>query len=148
MDFTIKPGFGIGNLLFGMKLKEVTALLGLNYIEQKDADANLILTYNHLQMHLTFYADEDFRFGYLVSNHSQLNYLGKTLLGESINEIKEVFKNKIVWEKNLEEDTFITHHFNETLWIDLHEEFLKITKIELGVPVKNLDEFDWKFPIN
>uniref|UniRef100_UPI00404B5AF2 hypothetical protein n=1 Tax=Flavobacterium sp. TaxID=239 RepID=UPI00404B5AF2 len=145
MNYNINPSFGLGVLLFGMQVSEVEKLLGKASSQTLDAEQNKIHTYNELQIRLTFYAEEDFKLGYITSNHPALHYKNKPVIGVLTSEVKKIFSQMNAWETTTDED-FITHHFNENYWIDLQEEFLRITKIELGATIKNLDEFDWKFP--
>lgn len=145
MNYTIKPCFGLGDLVFGMDSKDVIAILGTQFIKTIDDEQNHVYTFHQLQIRLTFYAEENFRLGYIVSNHPALNFAGQTLIGQLTSEIKKEFKQINSWETTVD-DEYITHHFNENNWIDLHEEFFRITKVEIGATIKNLDEFDWKFP--
>lgn len=145
MNYNIKPRFGLGDLLFGMQVSDVEKLLGKPSIKTLDDDQNKIHIYYDLQIRLTFYAEEDFKLGYITSNHPALHYDSKPVIAALTSEVKKMLSQINAWETTIDED-FITHHFNENYWINLHEEFLRITKIELGATIKNLDEFDWKFP--
>jgi hypothetical protein len=145
MNYNLRPGYGIDELLFGMESEDVISILGSQYIKLTDEESNAIFIYNDLQIRLTFYAEENFRLGYIVCNHPKLNFKENLLIGRPFSEVKNEMKECKEWETQVNED-FITHHFNESFWIDFHEEFFKITKVELGATIKNLDEFDWKFP--
>jgi len=59
----IKPKFGTDQLLFGMKQTDVKNIFGNPDKQFKDDDQNIIYVYNAQKMRLTFYEDEDFRFG-------------------------------------------------------------------------------------
>lgn len=146
MNYAIKPSIGLGDLIFGMQTKDVVDLLGNQFIKMIDDEKNQIYIYSHLQIRLTFYAEEQFRLGYIVSNHPMLQMAGKNIIGELTSEVMKQFKQIKAWETNRDDD-YVTHHFNEEQWIDLHEDFFRITKVELGATIKNLDEFDWKFPL-
>jgi hypothetical protein len=145
MNYNIKPSFGVGELLFGMQVSDVEKIIGKPDQTSIDADQNKVFTYHEFQIRLTFYADEQFKFGYFTSNHPLLTYHNKQLIGALTSDVKKILSTISPWETSTDEE-FVTHHFNENNWIELHEEFLRITKIELGATIKNLDEFDWKFP--
>ena len=144
MNYSVKPSLGLGDLVFGMKIHNVVEIIGNQFIKMIDDDNNHVYTYHKLQIRLTFYADEDFRLGYIVSNHPELKINNQLIIGQLTSEVKKEFKQANTWETTTNED-YIIHHFNENIWIDLHEEFFIITKIEIGATIKNLDEFDWKF---
>lgn len=145
MNYAVKPSFGLGDLVFGMKINHVIDVIGNEFIKTIDEEKNHIYTYSKLQIRLTFYAEEDLRLGYIVSNHPELKINNQLIIGQLTSDVKKEFKQASAWETTTGED-YITHHFNENIWIDLHEEFFMITKIEIGATIKNLDEFDWKFP--
>ena len=135
---------GIDKLRFGMKRPEVEKLYGKPDRKFDDDDGNAIYLYNPMRLRLTFYEDEDFRLGYLIGSHPDLEFGGTTLIGKSIDEVKRALQKQCkTWEG--EEFDMTENHFNEENWIILQSEFGVVTKIELGVVAKNLDEFDWKF---
>jgi hypothetical protein len=139
----IKLKHGIGQLVFGMKPKDVVGILGLPNKQFLDEDENKIYQYNHEKLHLTFYEDEDFRLGYIVSASQNLKLFDKKIIHQNISEIKkslELASLKFVLE---DFDTF-EHYFNDDNWLILSVEFDEITKVEIGAIIKD-DEFVWKF---
>ena len=58
---TINLKNGIDNLLFGMKQKDVEAILGKPNKQFLDDDKNVIYLYNKEKLRLTFYEDENLR---------------------------------------------------------------------------------------
>lgn len=141
----LKPTFGLNQLLFGMKEKDVKLLYGQPNLIFKDDEDNIIWVYNELKMRLTFYEEEDFRLGYIICSHSDLMLFGNKIIGKSIEELQPILSKKGI--NSFEKETFDiqTNYFNEDNWIIFQVEFGKITKVEIGTAVKNLDEFDWKF---
>lgn len=136
---------GIDQLVFGMKGKEVIGFLGKPDREYSDEDDNTIFLYNALKLRLTFYKDEDFRFGYFVSSSPSLELFDKKLIGRKVNEVVNELKQKGLsgWDRE-EFDTF-ENFFNEKNWAILQTEFGEIVKFELGAVINDKDEFDWKF---
>lgn len=141
----IRPKFGIGPLLFGMKQKDVQAVLGKPDKQFEDDDRNIIYVYNAPKLRLTFYEDEDFRMGYIISSHPDLVLYQQPVIGKTVEEIKKMLQSKQY--KNWEQEDFdlAENHFNEDHWLILQSEYNEIVKVELGVVAKNADDFDWKF---
>jgi len=141
----IIPKSGIDNLLFGMKQPDVTSLYGKPDKQFKDDDKNTILVYNPQKWRLTFYEDEDFRLGYIISSNSELTLFDKKLIGRNVDEVKKELlpHNFKSWEQ--EDFDLAENHFNEDNWLILQTEFGEIANIEIGAIINNNDEFDWKF---
>lgn len=138
----INPKNGIDKLLFGMKQKDVEALYGKPNKQFNDEDGNIIYLYNTEKLRLTFYEDENFRLGYLISSNPDLILLDKNIIGRNVEEVKNELPFK-TWEK--EDFDSIENHFNESNWIILQSEFEIIVRVEIGAIINDNDEFDWKF---
>lgn len=145
MKMILKPKYGIDQLLFGMKQQDVEAIYGKPDYQYKDEDSNVIWMYNALKMRLTFYEDEDFRLGYLVTSHPEVTLFDQKLLGKAAAEIVNFLKlqNLKSWEITNEDG--LENNFNEDNWLMLISEFDEIVKVEVGAVFNNQDEFDWKF---
>ncbi|MFP9099384.1 hypothetical protein ACLI09_10040 [Flavobacterium sp. RHBU_24] len=143
MKINLKSGIDV--LLFGMKEKDVTALYGEPDRKYKDDEKNSIFLYNDKKLRLTFYADEDFRLGYIIASHPALELFSTTLIGKKWAEIAAVAQNNNL--KYFEEETFdsVVNYFNEANWLILQAEFDEIIRVELGAIINSKDEFDWKF---
>lgn len=141
----INPKQGIDKLLFGMKQNDVTAHYGQPDKQFEDDEGNIICTYNLHQFRLTFYADEDFRMGYIISSNPDLLLFERKVIGEKAETIKEALlpKGFKTWER--EDYDMAENHFNEDHWMILQSEFNRITKVEIGAIINNKDEFDWAF---
>lgn len=141
----LKPKFGLDQLLFGMKQKDVESLYGKADSVFKDEDDNQILLYNALKARLTFYQEEDFKLGYIIISNPEIRLFNQKVIGQDLIEVKSILEKKGF---NLfEEEVFdsVTNYFNEENWIILQAEFGQVIKVELGAIIKNQDEFDWKF---
>ena len=140
-----KLKFGLDQLLYGMKQNNVEQIYGKADFQFFDEDENVILVYNKLKTKLTFYADEDFKLGYITTSNKELTFFGTTFLGKSKSEVLELFKaNKIEkWETEIVEGEEML--FNEDNWIFLYFDYNELIKIEIGAVFNNQDEFDWKF---
>lgn len=138
----INPKNGIDKLLFGMKQKDVEALYGKPNKQFKDDDGNIIYLYNTEKLRLTFYEDENFRLGYLISSNPDLILLDKNVIGRNVEEVKNELPFK-TWENEDFDST--ENHFNESNWLILQSEFEIIVKVEIGAIINDNDEFDWKF---
>ncbi len=133
---------GADQLLFGMKQNHVEAIYGKPDKKFKDDDNNVIYLYNNEKLRLTFYEDETFRLGYIITSNVEVTILDKKMIGKNVEEIKSQlpFKN---WE--VEDFDSTENHFNESNWLILQSEFGIINKVEIGAIINDNDEFDWKF---
>lgn len=141
----IKPKFGIDALVFGMKEQDVIAVFGKPTTSFKDEDDNIIYTYFTQKMRLTFYEDEDFKLGYIITSNPQAKLFDQTIIGKNIIEVQKELETKGL--KKWEKETFDTldNHFNEDFWLILQAEYDQIVKIEIGTIINEKDEFEWKF---
>jgi hypothetical protein len=135
---------GIGLLNFGQSTKQVETLLGKPDLAFDDEDFNKIWLYNALKLRLTFYADEDFKLGYLICSHPDMTLFEEKIYQKSIDEVLNLLKTKGI--QTFEEEQFdsVFNYFNEDHWLIVQSEFGCVIKIELGVVAKNMDEFDWQ----
>ncbi len=141
----LNPKYGVDKLLFGMKRPDVAALYGKPDKEFRDEDQNIIWIFNQQKWRLTFYEDEDFRLGYIITSHPELVLADDKLIGKTPEAVKEALLSKgfMTWEQ--EDFDSATNHFNEANWMILLSEFGSITKVEIGAVFDDKDEFDWKF---
>lgn len=138
----VNPKNGIDKLVFGMKKKDVELLYGKPNKQFTDDDGNTIYLYNNLKFRLTFYEDEDFKLGYIISSNQDVTLLDKKVIGVNVVELKNVlpFKN---WEQEDFDST--ENHFNESNWIVLQSEYDTVIRLELGAVLNDKDEFVFKF---
>lgn len=141
----INPKHGIDKLLFGMKLPDVMAIYGKPDKEYEDEDGNRIAAFNAQKFRLTFYAEEDFRLGYIIAADKTLELFGQPVIGRNASDVKNELSQQglVKWTKE-GYDTY-DNWFNEEQWIVLQTEFDEVVKFELGAIINDKDEFDWKF---
>ena len=138
----LNPKKGIDQLLFGMKQKDVIAILGNPDKKFEDDENNIIFLYNLNKMRLTFYQDEDFRLGYIITSNSEITLFDKKIIGLNVEQLKNELPFKS-WE--LEEFDATENHFNESNWLTFQSEYGNVIRVELGAIINDKDEFDWKF---
>lgn len=136
---------GIDQLQFGMLQKDVEKIYGAPNKQYTDEDDNVIYLYDEPKFRLTFYEEEDFKLGFIISAHKDLEINGFKVIGKTFEEAKTFLAMQKITE--FTEETFDTYlnYFNEDNWLILQTEFGEITKIELGATFNAQDEFDWKF---
>ncbi len=138
----INPKNGADQLLFGMKQVNVEAIYGTPNKQFTDEDGNVIYLYYNEKLLLTFYEDEAFRLGYIITSNTEATLLDKKIIGRKVEEIKTELSFKS-WEQEDFDST--ENHFNESNWLILQSEFGIIIRVEIGAIIKDNDEFDWKF---
>jgi hypothetical protein len=141
----IKPKFGYDKLLFGMKQKDVEAIYGKPNHSFIDEEDNMVLMYNALKARLTFYAEEDFKLGYIIISNPNAILFEEKIIGTNANESKEYLSKKGLKSFEVESFDSFSNLFNEDFWTILQTEFDEVIKVEIGAIIKNQDEFDWKF---
>jgi hypothetical protein len=141
----IKPKIGIDKLKFGMFRKDVLGILGNpDRIMTDEYDENeQKLEWNKLKLRLTFQLDENDRLTYFVSKNPNLNYNGQKLIGIDTEMVKNKIFSELATEWEIEDYELFQTHFYEPFWLTLHSEFGEISEIEMGVPFKNENEYDW-----
>ena len=138
----INPKNGVDKLLFGMKQNHVEAIYGKPTKQFVDDDGNSIYLYFNQKLRLTFYEDEAFRLGYIITSNTEATLLDKKVIGKNVADLKSELPF-ISWEQENFDST--ENHFNESNWLILQSEFGIIIRVEIGAIIKDNDEFDWKF---
>jgi len=141
----LKPGIGIDNIVFGMSQFEIESILGRSD-EQRDYqndDFKYLCVFNKQKIHLSFYMLHKNKFGFLDTTNDKLTYNNLPIINSNIDfALNEIFIDLVTeWELK-EFDTF-TEYFSKEYWLNLHVEYGVITNVEMGVPFKNEDEFEW-----
>ena len=138
----IDPKRGVANLLFGMKQSDVIAVMGTPDKQFTDDDSNVIFLYYSQKMRLTFYEDESFRLGYIITSNAEATLLGLQVIGKNVEDLKNELPFKS-WE--VEDFDSTVNHFNESNWLIVQSEYDEVIRIEIGAIINDKDEFDWKF---
>lgn len=138
----LNPKYGIDQLLFGMKQTDVVGIYGPPDRQFLDDEENTIILYNQHKLRLTFYKEEEFKLGYIITSNPAILLLDKRIMGKNIDEVKRELPFKS-WEK--ENFDASENHFNESNWLTLQSEYEEVIKVELGAIINDKDEFDWKF---
>ncbi|WP_136666975.1 hypothetical protein [Flavobacterium sp. H122] len=142
----INPKVGIDQLVFGMKQKDVEKIYGKPDKQFKDEDQNIIYLYNDKKWRLTFYEDEEFRFGYIISSNPELGLFDQKIINLPINKIEELLKTKNFKPLEVESFDSVDNYFNESNWMIFQVEYGQVIRFELGAVFnEKADEFDWKF---
>ena len=141
----IKLKIGISNLVFGMTQKDVIQILG-NPDENrfdKDDDNKLIYVYYKQKMRLTFYVSENNRLGYIESANEKLTFNKFSVINTEVKTAKENIFGQAITDWEIEDYNSFSTHFNEKFWFTLHIEYGIVSDIEIGVPLKTEEDYDW-----
>ncbi len=141
----INPKTGIDKLVFGMLQKDVEEIYGKPDKISTDEDDNRILQYNKQKIRLTFYEDEGFKLGYLITSNPEAVLFDKKIIGRPISDVQKELEAAgwAKWEK--EEFDTLENYFNESNWTIFQAEFDEVVKVEVGAIINDKDEFEWKF---
>ena len=139
----LNPKNGIDSLLFGMKHKDVVERYGQPTKQFEDDEGNVIYLYFDQRLRLTFYEEEEFRLGYIITSNPEVELLDKKLIGAEVEALKKELPFKS-WE--VERFDATENHFNESNWLILQSEFGTVIRVEIGALIDDVkDEFQWKF---
>ncbi|MFL9843786.1 hypothetical protein [Flavobacterium rhizosphaerae] len=142
----IKLKKGIGNLLFGMKEEDVKGFMNTAPDKKyQDEDGNVIYLYNSDKLRLTFYKDEDYRLGYIITSKPDVLLFGEKIIGRNWDTVTPLLKKHGI--KSFETDTIDTveTYFSEENWVVFQLEFGEIIKVEYGAMINSKDEFIWHY---
>ncbi|WP_034257681.1 hypothetical protein [Altibacter lentus] len=141
----LKPKIGIDNLKFGMSRNEVVEILGepSRVIIDPSNENDIILEWSDKLLRLTFYQNENDRFGYIRTKNPDLTYNGKKIINSKVDYVKKEVFGDLVKEWEVDDFKFLITHFDIDLWINLDEEYGIVTDFELGVPFLNDIDYDW-----
>lgn len=141
----VKLKYGIGQLLFGMKQKDVEAIYGKPNKQYEDEEENIVYVYNDHKMRLTFYEEEELRLGYITSTNNELQLFETKIIGQPWSEVQNVLRNNKLSDFETEVVDGTENYFFEDNWLFVNVDYDLVFKIELGAVFNNQDEFDWKF---
>ena len=142
----IKLKYGIANLLFGMKPNDVEKCLGKPDKKTTDDDKNTIYIYTNLKLKLTFYIDEELRFGYFATTNPSVTIFNVSVISKHISLVMKELENHKITKWETSEDENYVYYFNESNWITLQTEFDEVVRVEIGAVFNEKeDEFDWKY---
>ncbi|VXB65354.1 conserved hypothetical protein [Flavobacterium sp. 9AF] len=141
----VKLKYGIDQLLFGMKQKDVEAIYGKPNKQYIDEEDNIVYVYNTYKMRLTFYDEEELRLGYITSINEDLELFDTKIIGKSWNEVNQLLQNNKLKDFETEIVDGTENYFFEDSWLFVNVDYDQVFKIEIGAVFTNQDEFDWKF---
>lgn len=130
----LQPNVGIDNVHFGMTELEVIAILGEPneiLIDPEDEDKNPVYQYNSLKLRLTFYTSENNRLLYLRTTHPEVAINGFQIMDAEIDKALDALESdRSQW--GIERYFSFNWYFLEEYWLTLHEEFGRVTQVEMG----------------
>lgn len=141
----IKLQHGLDRLLFGMTQKYVEILYGKPNRVIKDEEDNIIYVYNQEKMKLTFYAEEDFRLGYITISNPAATLFGSKALQTEWDVVQGTLALNKIDQYDQHEEDGVQIYFNEANWLLIYVDYNEVVKIEIGAIINDKDEFNWKF---
>ncbi|MBF0693478.1 MAG: hypothetical protein IR153_00300 [Flavobacterium sp.] len=141
----IIPRKGVDELLFGMTQKDVEAIYGPADRVYEDEDDNIVALYYDKKLRLTFYEDENFKLGYIITANPKSSLFDSNVIGKQPDEVKRKLEAHNIKSWQQEEFDISVSHYNEQNWLTLESEFGEVVKVELGAMINDKDEFEWAF---
>lgn len=142
----LTPFFGVDDLLFGMKQEDVIARKGVPSRQFKDEDGNVIFLYDNAKLRLSFYEEEDFRLGYIITAHPDVELAGVKPIGLTKEALLPTMREAGFAKWTTEAFDTYENFVNEEHWLVIQTEFGEVVKVEAGAAInEKTDEFDWKF---
>lgn len=141
----IIPRKGVDELLFGMTQKDVEAIYGPADRVYEDEDDNIVALYYDKKLRLTFYEDENFKLGYIITANPKSSLFDSNVIGKQPDEVKRKLEPHNIKSWQQEEFDISVSHYNEQNWLTLESEFGEVVKVELGAMINDKDEFEWAF---
>lgn len=138
---------GIDNLKFGMTQSQVVEILGepdRTFAEEGEDESRIVSEWNKEKLRLTFYLyeNQNDKLAYIRTINPVIQYNGQKIIGVEASIVKDkVFNELQDWA--IDEYDFFTDHFNSACWLCLKSEFGVIVQVEMGVPFKNENDYDW-----
>jgi hypothetical protein len=111
----------------------------------KDDEDNIVYVYNKEKMKLTFYAEEDFRLGYMTMSNPELTLFANKIVHQSWDMVNGNLALQKITKFEATDEDGITMYFNEDNWLLLFVEYDEVVRVELGAVINDKDEFSWKF---
>ncbi len=107
-----------------------------------DDENQLICEYSDAKITLSYYKNEDGKLGYIRSSNSELLINDLNVIDKDVNEVlTHVDSNLYSWEE--EEYELFKTYFHQDYWLTLNVEYNRVISIELGVPFRDDNHFDW-----
>ena len=141
----LNPKNGLDELIFGMQQKDVVSIYGKPDKDFNDDEGNKILLYYSKKLRLTFYEDEGFKLGYIISSNEELTFLDKKMINSDVLEYKNYLIEKGIKQWEIDEFDSTENYFNDNNWMTLQSEYRKIIRVEIGAVFNENDEMQFKF---
>ena len=142
----IRPGIGVGNLLFGLSEMELVRALGPPDKRYRTGSGALRLQYFEPRLEFSIERENGERLGWIEVHSSMFTLLGQQVVGEPIASVL-VFVTEVLGEKPEHEDYgSFESFFYPRNWVELQVEFGRVVCINWGVLFNEADEPVWPTP--
>ena len=94
------------------------------------------------QLRLTFYDEEELRFGYLTCFNIDLELYGSKIIGKPWEQVKTTLKENKLTSFETEVVDGTENYFFEDYWLFVNVDYDLVYKIEVGAVFNSKDDFD------
>jgi len=143
ISLEVRPGRGMGDLLFGLTEPELVGRLGPPDRQYRTGSGILRLQYFAHRTEFAIEAENRDRFGWVEVWNPVATFAGQLVVGEQVDDVVLKFTTVLGEEPEHEDyDSFETYFFREN-WVELHVRFGHIECLNWGVLYDKSEEPRW-----
>jgi hypothetical protein len=139
----IRPGKGVGQLLFGLTESELIRALGPPDKRYRTDSEALRLQYFSPQLELSIEPGNAGRFGWVEVHGSKASLFGHRIVGEPITSLLPLVSAMLEEEPEHEDYGSLETYFYSRNWVELQVEFGRVVSVNCGVLYDNADQPMW-----
>lgn len=130
----LKPAIGIDTITFGMTRKEVISILGEpdRVLPNDWSGSELKIEWNDKKLRLSFYQNENDRFGQLRTTNPNLEYKGYKIIGAELEFVKETIFGDLIPDWEIDDRSSCIECYNEKHWLTLWSSYGVVIDFETG----------------
>jgi hypothetical protein len=139
----IRPGKGVGQLLFGLTEAELVRALGPPDKRFRTDSEALRLQYFGPRLEFSIEPDNGYRFGWVEVHSPEATLFERQVMGEPIASVLSFVSEALGEEPEHEDYGSLETFFYPRNWVELQAEFGRVVSINCGVVYDEADEPLW-----
>ena len=139
----IRPGIGVGQILFGLTEPELVRVLGSPDKRYRTDSEALRLQYFGLRLEFSIEPDNGDRYGWVEVHSPEATLFGHCVVGEPIAQVFSLISEALGEEPEHEDYGSLETFFYPRNWVELQVEFGRVVSVNCGVVYDDADEPQW-----